>query len=256
MFDRLFSSIFPTKSNGFSSPFLSVRALLTYAIFLFFINVILSPFVYGATITSSSIFTQINKDRSDKSLSSFTLVSSLTKSAENIANDMFTYQYFGEINPIKNTSYLSFINTKNLNNVNEIVAKNFVSYNDINSYLEKTYQNQIFSTKNNVVGIAVENGVLDGSRTKLIVIITGYIPKVSSSPMPFLNKITNNFINYKIITDTDLIFVIFISLLLLSDVVISYIWNVSKERMISSVHLILSVVTLTAILTIVIGVTI
>ncbi len=254
MFDRLFSSIFPTKSNGFSSPFLSVRALLTYAIFLFFINVILSPFVYGATITSSSIFTQINKDRSDKSLSSFTLVSSLTKSAENIANDMFTYQYFGEINPVKNTSYLSFINTKNLNNVNEIIAKNFVSYNDINNYLEKFYQNEIFSKKNNVVGIAVVSGVLDGSGTKLIVIITGYIPKVLPSPMPFLTKITNNFINYKIITYTDLVFVIFISLLLLSDVVISYIWNISKERMISSVHLILSAITLTAILTIIIGV--
>ncbi len=254
MFDKLFSPIFPTKSNGFSSPLLGVRALLTYAIFLFFINVILSPFVYGATITSSSIFTQINKDRSDKSLPSFTLVSSLTKSAENIANDMFTYQYFGEINPVKNTSYLSFISTKNLSNVNEIIAKNFVSYNDINNYLENSYQSEIFSKKDNVVGIAVVSGVLDGNSTNLIVIITGYIPKVSSSPLPFFNKITNDFINYKIITYTDLIFVIFISLLLLSDVVISYIWNISKERMISSVHLILSAITLTAILTIIIGV--
>lgn len=253
MLKRIKLIFFPSKENNFRSHLLSIKALFVYVIFLSFINLLLPNFVYGANISNTDIYLQINKDRTLKNYSNLYYNNSLSNSASNIINNMLKYQYFGRVNPKNNTTYYSFINSKLFKNVNIVEVKNYISASNLNSILLKNYSSYIYNNNVNVVGISDKKGTLYGNQNNIAVILFAKGAITPSNIPPIINNIKDNFINYNIIVYTDIAILTLIIFLLILDVFSNYI-HYKNYKMASHSHLTFTIITLLVIAIVTVGI--
>ncbi len=253
MFTKFKSTFFPTRDNEYHSPILSYKVLLIFIIFLSFINLALPSFAYGSGINNSQIFISLNKIRQDNNESTLYMNQSLDLSAKHIVQSMFQDQYFGRINPVKGTSFYSFVDMNKFNNINLILFKNYVSQSSFSNTLTQNYKNTIANPNINDIGIYEGNGVLNGNNVNIISIITAKGAPSSIIPL-FSNNNQNSFINYKIIEYTDLFILLFITLLLIVDVVVTYYYKIEREKMISNMHLPLLFVSIIVVFVLIVGI--
>jgi hypothetical protein len=253
MFTKFKSILFPTKENKYHSPILSYKVLLIFIVFLSFINLALPSFAYGSGINNSQIFVSLNKIRQDNSESTLYMNQNLDSSAKSIVNNMFQYQYFGRINPVKGTSFYSFVNMNKFSNINLILFKNYVSQTSFSNTLIQNYNNIIINPNINDLGIYEGNGVLNGNNVNIIAILTAKGAHSNIIPL-FTNNNQNSFINYKIIEYTDLFILLFITLLLIGDVIVTYYYKIEREKMISNIHLPLLFVSILVVFVLIIGI--
>ena len=254
MFKKIKLTFIPSKENNFRSHLLSIKALFVYVVFLSFINLLLPNFIYGANLSNTNIYLQINKDRVAKKENNIYYSNILSSDAKNIINNMLQYQYFGKINPKKDISYYNFINSKLFTNTKIIETKNYVSPSELNNMLLTNYSSYIYSNKINNVGIAYEKGILYGNQSNIAVILFAKGP-ISPSDVPPVINTTGNFINYNMIIYTNIAILLLIILLLVFDVLSNYMHH-KKQKMASHSHLTFTVITLLVVFTLIIGISI
>ncbi len=244
--------IFPTKKNNFKSPLLSNKSLAIYLIFLLFINLLLPYFITGGDVTTLNVYNKVNKYRINNNFSNLNYSQSLSTSANQILNDISRYQYLSEVNPVNGNTFFDFVNMKRFSNVNEIILTNYISSQSEINTIQSEYKNIILNKNINNIGIAIKQINLFGNQQNVTIILTANGSTTGSSIVT--NQTTGGFIDYNIITYTDLFIIIFIVILMLTDILFSYYYNTFEDRSIPHTNLVLSIITIIITLILIIGI--
>jgi hypothetical protein len=252
MYNSFKSLVFPTKKNKFKSPLLSNKSLTVYFIFLLFINLLLPYFITGGNITPLTIYNKVNKYRSNSNLKNLNYSKSLSLSANEILNDINTYQYLSPINPTTGRSFYDYINTKRFSNTNEILLTNYISSTSEINAVKNNYSDIVLTKNINSIGIAIRKINLFGNNQNITLILTGKGNTNGSSILE--TQTSGGFINYNIITYTDLFIIIFIIILMLTDILFTYYYNTFENRSIPHTNLVLSIITIIITLILIIGI--
>jgi len=127
---------------------------------------------YSSEITVSKVLTQTNDERAKLGLAALTYNSTLSKSAESKANDMFTNNYWAHTSPqgknpwdfFKSAGYEYSVAGENL-------AKDFYDTEGlIKAWMNSpTHRANIVNPKYREIGLGVVDGVLGGVKTTLVV---------------------------------------------------------------------------------------
>ncbi len=127
---------------------------------------------YSSEITIQKVFDQTNQQRANEGLPQLKFNSTLAKSAEAKANDMFQYNYWAHNSP-QGKSPWDFFKSAGYQYVTagENLARDFYDTDTLLSAWMKspTHRANIVSPKYQEIGIAVVNGTLNGVKTTLVV---------------------------------------------------------------------------------------
>ena len=183
---KLAHFVLPHPKTNKKAHLLSEKTLLIYA--LFFITLQFGfhgiakaqPGVLGTTsaITSQQIITLTNEQRQKYGDTLLKENNKLDKAAEEKAKNMFQYNYWAHVNPVTGqTPWVWFQDTGyNYEYAGENLARGFSNSNDVvaawmaskmghrENLLGKNYQE---------IGVAVEDGILNGEKTTLVVQVFG-----------------------------------------------------------------------------------
>jgi uncharacterized protein YkwD len=127
---------------------------------------------YSSEITAQKVFDQTNKERTDAGLQPLNYSSSLSKSAEGKAEDMFKYDYWAHNSPQGKTPWTFFDSVGYKYSIaGENLAKDFYDTDSLmNAWMNSpTHKANIVNTRYQEIGIAVVNGTLGGIKTTLVV---------------------------------------------------------------------------------------
>ncbi len=166
------------------SRFLSWQYLLIYILLvvliqsLFHIVSLTAPGVLGtdSEITVAQIVDGTNKERQKLGLSELTLNESLSRAAHAKALNMFEENYWAHFSPSGKDPW-GFISSAGykFSFAGENLAKNFYTSNEvINAWMNSpSHKENIVNNNFQEIGVAVEDGILKGQKTTLIVQMFG-----------------------------------------------------------------------------------
>ena len=206
----------------------------------------------GGDVSTLNVYNKVNKYRISDNFSNLNYSKSLSTSANQILNDISTYQYLSEVNPVNGNTFFSFINMKRFSNVNEIILTNYISSQSEINAIKSGYSSIILNRNINNIGIAIKQINLFGNEQNITLILTAKGNTTGSSIIT--NQTTSGFISYNVIIYTDLFIIIFIIILMLTDILFSYYYNTFEDRSIPHTNLVLSIITIIITLILIIGI--
>ncbi len=175
----------PHRKTHKKAHLLSEKALVLYIIFFAFLQIgfrFISqtlPGVLGTTsaITKEEIITLTNGEREKYGLPSLKENSELNAAAEEKAKNMFTENYWAHISPSGKTPWV-WIQQEGYNYrfAGENLARSFSTSNAVVSAWmasKQGHKENILNNKYQDIGIAVEDGVINGEKTTLVVQMFG-----------------------------------------------------------------------------------
>lgn len=126
----------------------------------------------SSSITISEIINLTNQERAKQGLSALRENAALDQAAAGKASNMFSENYWAHYSPSGKTPW-DFIHGAgyNFNYAGENLARNFYSSPDVVQawMASPTHRENIVNTKYQDIGIAVEDGMLNGQKTTLVV---------------------------------------------------------------------------------------
>ena len=153
---------------------------------------------YSSEITVSKVLDQTNNERTKLGLSVLTYNSTLSKSAESKAADMFDNNYWAHTSP-QGKSPWDFFKTAGYEYsvAGENLAKDFYDTDNlIKAWMNSpTHRENIINPKYQEIGLGVVNGVLNGVKTTLVVQHFGTprngVVLASTPPTDNISPVTN-----------------------------------------------------------------
>jgi hypothetical protein len=183
--------LLPSKANKFHP-----HALRPIGLGIFLILFLAIPLAYNVTATRhmqvlgyatnvsvGDLYALTNQQRANNGLPALTLDSQLNSAAQAKANHMMANNYWAHVAPDGTTPWSFFYGAGyNYAAAGENLAKDFNTSNGVvNGWMgSPAHQANILSTSYNDIGLAVLNGVLQGSETTLVVAMYG--ARVSAAP--------------------------------------------------------------------------
>lgn len=182
----------PQSSNNHRAKVLHHSSLLFFLLLLSVLNVSFftfrqQPGVLGTatSISPAKLFELTNQMRQENNVAPLSYSNSLAKAAEAKAQDMFSHDYWDHFCPCGNTPWM-FIKQAGYNYAyaGENLARGFTSSQDvIAAWMASPEHRQNMLSKNYMdIGFAVEDGVLTGEQTTLVVEMFGSPADLPSSP--------------------------------------------------------------------------
>ena len=182
MFKKL---ILPDIKNKKRSKVLQHPALLGYAFFIF--SLILSSYFvvlsvpgilgYATNVNTSDLLTYTNQKRADAGLKSLKINETLSKAAQEKANDMFNNNYWAHTSPSGKEPW-DFIIASGYDYLyaGENLAVDFSESKKVVDawYASPSHKANLLNDKYTEIGFAVVNGELEGRKTTLVVQMFGY----------------------------------------------------------------------------------
>ncbi len=183
---KLAHFVLPHPKTHKKAHLLSEKLLVIYL--LFFVTLQLGfqgithvqPGVLGTTssITTQQIITLTNKERQKYGVSILKENQELDKAADEKAKNMFQYNYWAHINPTTGqTPWVWMQNTGyNYEYAGENLARGYSSSNDVMAAWMASkmgHKENVLGKNYQEIGIAVEDGVLNGEKTTLVVQMFG-----------------------------------------------------------------------------------
>lgn len=181
MLKKIWSHYFiPQERNNHRATLLKPNFLLFFLI-LYLLNqsfiksfTNLKPGVlgYSSEITAQKVFDQTNSEREKNGVKSLIYNSTLSKSAKQKAEDIFTNNYWSHNSPQGKTPWTFFESVGYRYSIaGENLAKDFYDTESlVKAWMNSpTHKENIMNSKYQEIGIAVVNGTLNGIKTTLVV---------------------------------------------------------------------------------------
>lgn len=179
----------PQKENRFHAVAIRQGALAAYTVFLIVFNIIIAPRfglgqqAFASSISSARLVELANQSRQEAGAGTLSIDNRLVAAAEAKARDMFEDQYWAHYAP-DGASPWDFIIASGYDYVyaGENLAKDFITSDAVHDAWmnSPSHRDNILNSRYRDIGIAVVDGVLDGSRTTLVVQMFG--AESSSAP--------------------------------------------------------------------------
>ncbi len=183
----------PHKDTHEKAHLISWHGLAIYILLFILLQVGFSilgyakPGILGTTsnITREQIIELTNKERVKHNLAPLSANSELDSAARSKANNMFTENYWAHFAPSGKSPW-DFITGSGykFESAGENLAKNFTSSGDVVSawMASSTHRENLLNPKYKDIGIAVEDGVLNGQKTTLVVQMFGKTAGLAKAP--------------------------------------------------------------------------
>lgn len=143
---------------------------------------------YASNISTTQVVELSNKERESAGLSNLTLNTQLSAAANAKAQDMFAHQYWAHTSPTGREPW-DFIHESGYRYrvAGENLARDFMETPEMVSawMASPTHRANIMNAKYSEIGVAVVNGMLNGTETTLVVQMFG-TPTVAGAPPPTL----------------------------------------------------------------------
>jgi uncharacterized protein YkwD len=175
----------PGSHNNYRGRFISHTALLTYAVFTLTLLIVaktsqsyLSRQILGVAtdIKTEDLLNDTNTQRTKNGLEPLVMNDKLSQAAQMKADHMFINNYWAHFSPQGDTPW-EFIKRAGYEYeyAGENLAKNFLySQNVVDAWMKSpTHRENILRPEFTNVGFAIENGVLQGEETTLVVQMFG-----------------------------------------------------------------------------------
>jgi len=174
----------PHPEKKTRATLLSHKSILVYCLLIFLVTGLfrLIPLVfpgvlgYASDVNIRDLLTYTNQRRKVVGLSELRLNAKLTQAAEEKAVNMFEKNYWAHVAP-DGTEPWDFILRDGYDYIyaGENLAKNFSTSKDVLQawYDSPSHRDNLLSTNYDEVGFAVQNGILDGYETTLVVQMFG-----------------------------------------------------------------------------------
>lgn len=172
----------PQKENRFHAIAIRQGALAVYVAFLLVFNVVLVPMLglgkraFASSISASRLVELANASRQDAGLGSLSVDGRLSAAATAKANDMFTDQYWAHYAPDGRSPW-DFILEAGYDYVyaGENLAIDFITSDAVHDAWmnSPSHRDNILNAHYKEIGIAVVDGVFEGSQTTIVVQMFG-----------------------------------------------------------------------------------
>lgn len=180
----------PQKENRFHAVAIRQGALALYVVFLLVFNIVLTPMLglgkraFASSISASRLVDLANAARADAGVGLVSVDSRLVAAATAKANDMFEDQYWAHYAPDGKSPW-DFILEAGYNYVyaGENLAIDFITSDAVhNAWMNSpSHRDNIINPNYKNIGIAVVDGVFEGSQTTIVVQMFG---SETSAPAP------------------------------------------------------------------------
>lgn len=230
---------FPKESNNFRAKALHINVLTVYLVLAMALSFVTrfnpseSKVLGVATDISIPKLLQLtNEQRTHQGLGTVTYNEQLSQAAQKKAHDMFVKNYWAHFGPNGETPWDFILSAGyQYEYAGENLAKNFLFTNGVvDAWMKSpTHRENLLRREYNDVGFAVQNGVLNGEETTLVVQMFGTplagrnvrgaqpTPAVENTKNNVLAKTTTASVSPRISYNISLIFTIFILIALSID---------------------------------------